>query len=530
MMMMMNPTKSPTRRTRAAFALLVLGGGLATWSAARAVSQDERGVVALRAFMPPAPPSPEDVIMLQLRDGTVRFGAIDEHDRLGLDFIKLEDSGRVRIPWGFLDPTQSESLRTKFGYVQTEVEEALVEAERLLLHGGGVVEGVVVSREGQTYLVKTNGTMLQLPKERVRAIESNIQVPALDVYTREEMYARYAEQADMESAKSVLELARKSESILAFDKAIENYERAIALGIDVESKAEGALAAARVKAENQEQVEVLREAEQLRKRGDFDEALTILRTFPEQYEDSPLVEDSRQALVKMLDARERAAIELTHQRWNHWADKLTRAKARDATFEEARTWATEEASREIGRRVHEDLVAKISEEIQFEQVKPLWEARRRKGGWKSAGYGRTGTWLLGQDKAQAGGVEEEEPGAAPASELDAQRQAMEQRIKRYIENRRVAQRSASAQDAEDERQQFWESWGGKAKWLFAYYVEESGDYDIRPRPALRKCKTCGGLGAIEQILTGAVPKGDGSALLTCPTCRGVQVSRSIYYR
>ena len=359
--------------------------------------------------------------MLQLRDGTVRFGAIEEHDRQGIEFIKLEDSGRVRIPWSYLDPTQSETLRTKFGYVQTDVEEALVEAERLLLHGGGVVEGVVVSREGQTYLIKTNGTLLKLPKERVRTIESNIQVPALDVYTREEIYALYAEQADMDSADSVLELARKSESILAFDKAIENYEKAIALGLDDDSKAKGALAAARVKAANQEQVEVLREADQLRKRGKFDEALTILRTFPEQYEDSPLVEDARKALAKMLDARDQAAIELTRRRWGYWADKLTRAKARDATFEEARTWATEEASREIQRHVHEDLVAKISEEILIENVKPLWEQRRRKGGWKSAGYGRSGTWLLGRDKAQAGGVDDEGPSGAPNSELDAQR-------------------------------------------------------------------------------------------------------------
>ena len=47
---------------------------------------------------------------------------------------------------------------------------------------------------------------------------------------------------------------------------------------------------------------------------------------------------------------------------------------------------------------------------------------------------------------------------------------------------------------------------------------------------------CGGTGALEVIYTGGGPSADGkggnpgSSLNKCPTCRGVQIERRLYYR
>lgn len=485
-------------------------------------------------FAAPAPIEPGEVMMLKLRTGDLHFGAIEEHTPESIEFVRLDTGGRATVPWSMLEPTQSEELRTKFGYVQTEVEEALVEGERLVLDGGGSVEGVIVSREGQNFVIKTDGNLQVLPKIRVRSIETGIQIPALDVYSREEMYSLYAADADETSAESQLDLARKCESILDFTHAVDHYEAALELGLADDREAEragGALAAARVKSANQEQLDVLRGADQLRKRGRYDEALAITRAFPGTYEDSPLVEDARKAELRILSDRDKAASDMTRRRWIYWAKRLTRERAREGSFEETRTWAIEAASEEIQARVHTELVAKISQEIGLEDVRGLWEARRKRS-YEAATYGSAGTWLLGEDRANRGAEEEQTQRPGPVSAIDAERQALEERIRRYVDNQRVAARGRSNAEAEDERESFWRSWSasGRAQWVFSYYVEESGDFELRARPYLRPCKTCAGRGAIELLVTGTVLRGENASLARCPLCQGVRVVRRIYFR
>ena len=232
-----------------------------------------------------------------------------------------------------------------------------------------------------------------------------------------------------------------------------------------------------------------------------------------------------------MSDRDKAATDLTRRRWIYWARRLTRERARESGFEETRTWALEAASEEIQAIVHEELVAKISEEIGLEDVRELWEARRKRT-YEAATYGSAGTWLLGEDRANRGAEEEQTQRSGPVSAIDAERQALEERIKRYVDNQRVAQRARSAADAEDERETFWEDWSasGRAQWAFSYYVEESGDFELRPRPYLRPCKSCAGRGAIEMLVTGTVLRGENASLGRCPLCRGVRVVRRIYFR
>lgn len=530
----MSDTKPSRPMILARTCVLALGVGIAFVGFSRlgsAVPNAPQEDVPL--FQAPAPPEPGDVMMLQLRNGQIQWGAIEDHTPERIDFVRLDNSGAVTLPWSLLDPVQAGDLRTKFGYVSIEVEEALVEGERLVLEGGGTMEGVIVSREGDHYVIKTDGNLVTLPKIRVRNIEKGVQLNALDVYSRDEIYGIYAAETDFESAESVLELAEKCESILDFRHAAEHYGAALALGLeeDQATKIQGALAAAEIKAENQEQLDLLRGADQLRKRGRFDEALAILRAFPEQFEGSPLVEDSRKAEQKMLLARDAAAADYTRRRWYYWAQRLTREKARRGGFEECRTWAIEGASEEIQIKIHEELVEKVSEEIALEDVRTLWEARRKRS-YIAATYGSSGTWLLGRDKANEGAAEDEGPAAGPVSAVDAERQALEERIKRYVENQRVTQRSRNSEDADDERETFWASWSasGRAQWLHSYYAEESGDFEVRPRPYLKACQTCGGRGGVELLVTGTVLRGESASLAECPLCHGVQVVRRVYFR
>lgn len=482
-------------------------------------------------FQRPALPAPEDVIMLQLRDGRIRWGAISDHGPETFEFTLLDTGGRVSIPWSLIDPRQTETLRTEFGYVDVEAEEALVDAERLLLQGGGVVEGVIVSREGDSFLVKTDGNLQRVPKVRVRGIESGVRLPALDVYSREELYGLYLAETDTTSADAQLALALRCESILDFVHASTHFEEALELGLTVDvAKVEGMLARALVKAENQEQLEYLRDSDRLRKRKRFDAAQAMLTAFPETFPDSTLLEDARKQEVRLGRARDAEGKKLVRSRWKHWARKLCRERGRDDNFEAARTWAVEQASADITQKVLADVQKRITAAATEEDVRQLWLARDR-GRYHSVTYG-VATWMLGKDRAQAGGEAESETPAAAVSKVDQERKAVEDRIKRYLDNQRVARRSGSANDDDDASQTYWTSMAAldRGVWLQAYYIEESGDLDVRARPRFRNCKTCAGAGAIQLLVTGAVPKGEQASVALCPTCRGVQIVRTVYFR
>ncbi len=484
-------------------------------------------------FTPPSPPAPDEVIMLQLRDGTIRWGAIQAHSPSMLEFRRLETSGLASVPWSLLDPVQSEALRKEFGYIEVEVDEAYVEGDRLVLEGGGNVEGVIVSREGRNFLVKTEGTLQVVPKARVRGIESGIQLAALDVYSREELYGLYLAESDIQSPESMLQLARKCESILDFPHAAEHYKQALDLGLETDrSAAEGMLARAEVKAANQEQVEYLRHVDYLRKRGQFDKAVEKIDGFEIAFKGSALVEDARKQKTKLLLARDDAARELVQRRWPYWAKILTRKQSLENSLEVARSWAGEDASAAIQTLVHADVQKKVTEAITLEEVRGLWEKRKRLR-YSPASYREDGTWLLGTEAAQRG-LEDEgaRPKAGPVSEVDAQRVAIEERIKRYMQNQRLARTTQTGAAASDDYQTFWNTYsqGARAGWLLAYYIENSGDFEMRPRPDLRACKTCAGTGGIELLVTGTVRGDQTDGLAPCPLCHGVQYSRRIYYR
>ena len=91
----------------------------------------------------------------------------------------------------------------------------------------------------------------------------------------------------------------------------------------------------------------------------------------------------------------------------------------------------------------------------------------------------------------------------------------------------------------------------KAQWLRAYYVEFSGDFELRDHPRLHNCPTCGGKGVLEIINAGAGTsagqdqggrggrgsrggsnnnRGNGLQMVSCGTCRGVGRFRRVYYR
>lgn len=473
-------------------------------------------------------------LLLRLRDGSTHWGTIAEHDPDGVRFERLGDGGVARVPWGMLDPVQERELRETFGYVDVSTEELTIPAESIELHGGEEIVGVIVSREGDQFLVKVGGNLQAIPKSRVRAVTGGLRVPALDVYEREEIYARELARADPEDATSQYELARLCERILDFGHAAEHY--AAALALDPERRADEiafALERAKIKAAQQEQIDFLREVDTLRKRGRYDEALERVRAFASAFPGSLLVPDAKRKETLVLAARDDAISELVRQRWHYWLARLARraAVAEGSTYAKAVEYAEEGLAEQIRANVLADVQERISPGLDADDVARFWEQRDKRR-WRLASYG-LGTWLLGEEQALAGEDTETEAEREPEGELATQRAELEEKIERFLRNQTLARDARTRSDSADEYEEFWRTFppSGRAQWIRARYAETSGDVEVHPRPRFGRCPSCGGTGVREVLYTGGGGTGSGDlTLIRCTTCHGIGAIRRIQYR
>jgi len=478
---------------------------------------------------PGAPP-----LLLRLRDGATHWGSILKHDADGLDFVLLSHGGQARVPWMLLEPRQSAELQKDFGYVEVSSDEVLIEADRLLLVSGEEVLGKIVSREGEHFLVKVEGNLQAVPKTRVASVQGGVPVPALDVYSQEELYQQYLAQADPTDPESLLELARGCERILDFAHAAEHYQMLGELAPDFMAEAVAeALDRAQRSALLQEQIEFLRDADQLRKRKSFDDALAKVALFSQQFPDSPMLDRARRLEMRIQEARYEALRAFVRIQWHDRLRKLARERARETTYVEALTYAEEQLSQDIAAAVLSDVHKRISESVQESELRELWN-KRDKVVYQLASYGE-GTWLLGEDRARKGLDEaQDEEGKSPTTQMDAERAKLEEKIKRFIKNQEAARRAKRQQGETEDYELFWKGFdlSGRAQWIRAYYAEFSGDMELAPRPRFQSCPGCGGRGVREVVHVGGTgTAGDSGLVLNrCELCQGIGVLRKVRYR
>src|SRR5206468_3786506 len=124
--------------------------------------------------------------------------------------------------------------------------------------------------------------------------------------------------------------------------------------------------------------------------------------------------------------------ELVVSQWYKWADRLATQQARleTGTMEAALTYATDKMKDDVLAAVHKDLQRTVGASVKPEEVKKIWEERKRVRS-RRASYGQ-GTWLLGDAAAMKEyGKEKEKPDEAPKTGAEKQRSEMEAKIKRY---------------------------------------------------------------------------------------------------
>jgi hypothetical protein len=505
------------------------------------------GLVALavpaRAQEPSA--AAPDPTMLRLYDGSILWGAIVGHDAETLHFERLDNGGRLEVPWSRLDPALSDELLEKYGYVDHSGDELYVETDWLKLTDGTEVIGQIVNRTPTELWVKTSTTIAPVPMLKIEGSALRIQVPALDVFTREELYQQELARLDPASAQSQWDMSIHCERIYDFAHAVEHLEAARKLDPQFKpSEVATAIGRNSLKVQQQTQLDALRAIDSLRIRGRFDEALKAVEAFVAANETSPLVQDARRKKAQVEKAREQKLRERAAEVWHALAARLTRNKAREPglTFEAAVTWCEEGLPNELLEATTQEIVRTVSPSATPELIRRFWK-ERKPSRWRRSSYGQ-GTWLLGIDEARKGLDPEEEKKKAdkPGNEADAARKELADRLNRYMQAQQM-QRNArsSAEDEESEQETFWQKEfpvDSKGFWMLAYFAERSGDFEL-DKPQGQNCPDCGGKGKREILNAmgrqnagnnGQAPNGARTELVDCPMCHAVGVFRRVRFR
>lgn len=506
-------------------------------------AQDSSGAAGGAPNAPPSSAEEETPTMFRLHSGGVLWGTLRAHSPEGVEVVRLDTGGLARMPWSFLDPSQAEGLRLLYGYDEVEGEELMVDAERIRLNDGSEVVGVVDGRTDEHLYIRTSSARVPIPLANVVGAPTRVQVAALDVYTKEELYQRRAQELagvlaieGEAGAIAQVELAEYAERLFDYTHALDHYTRAAEL--DPEHRPafiSAAIKRATEKAALQEQVDYLADIDRLRARKRFGEAVELLNAFDDVFPDSPLMADLTRMRERVAKYQERYLREEIVRLWHSQTLKLTRAAVREAeSYEEVLAILDGELIESLELKLVAELQS-IAPEIEVEEIRRMWQERDR-GRIRSASYG-IGTWMLGEERALAVPKEDtdEEKPTTSRGARDEARKVLAERLDRYMKNQQV-QRRAQGGDADDGAEspsEFWKRWSlsNRSQWALAYFVEFSGEFQVA-RVRLYNCRECGGTGAKEVVFTGSAIADStaGSRLYRCSVCHGLGRVRRIQYR
>jgi tetratricopeptide (TPR) repeat protein len=496
-------------------------------------------------FAAPAParaqePAPE-VLMLELRDGAFRFGTIQSHDPEGFVFVRLDNGGSAHLSWSMLDPRQADELRRRFGYVDLQSEEVTMIADKLTTVDGKEVIGLILDRTPNELLIKQAGSTITLAKDRIAGAAVPIEVPVRSIYTREELYARELAAVPGTDAASNYEIARYCEKVLDFAHAAEHYQKVVKLDPNFHADdLQAALARTAEKAKNSEQLEYLSDVDTLVARRQYDEALARADAFAERFPGSPFVNESKKKHERVLKARDAFLADFVRVHFHECVGRLARNASTKMTYEQTIGYLEATLKTELLAAVTKDVQA-LTKQLDADAVHKLFAARdRKKLRWERASYGM-GTWLLGKERALKGEqpTDPKDAAAKAPTDNDKKRAALNEQIKRFLQNREMVAKSKSDGEQTEDREAFWREFSsaGRSQWILAYFAEYGGEFDVSPKPLFDNCRECGGTGVRIISLAGAnVAQTQGNKPTAteekknCEACHGLGRVRRISYR
>jgi hypothetical protein len=487
-------------------------------------------LLASALFLPALLPQDEDLYeVVRVVDGRLMVGEIIDHDLDGLTVLSARNGGTYRLTWENLFPGEAERLKTGFGY-RVDFSMPTVSADRLLLVNGRQITGRILRRDSREIEIRSRSLTLVVPTTRLAAPPEKVVVDASEVLTPEQFYLERLPQISADDALEQFEFARQLEAVSGYEFAKTHLEMASVLAVGDDAllgRIEAARPRIELAIEHREETDKIKEIRSLMYRERFALAEKKLEEFAEMHADSPIYDDYLKVAEKFEAQREEAMIRFLRRNWHKRAAALLKKKALDrkAKVDGLQNYATTELPK-LMREVMAEELADMKEGVDPAEVEQLWSRRsEQKPKRHQAGFGN-GTWVLGEARAQAGLKIEE------AEENDGRTEAereLQNRYKRYLENLERSRRAAGTNE-EVSPDDWWKGASASARfqWLLAFYAEFSGDFDL-VRVIFDNCPTCNGKGYVEVRVLGSGKSGQDQRR-KCPTCHGVLIKRSIFFR
>ena len=480
--------------------------------------------------------------LIQLRNGQFIFGDVLEVDEQGIVVVRHDTGGRVALGWSQVHPPQRDALQIAYGLRSAgDVEEVMIEADRVRLKNGEEVVGILVGETVDSYFFQARGNRIAAPKSQAAGPVDKVMVRALEVKTREQLSREKEGELDLETADGLLELARYLRAIHALSDAQSRFQELAEAhpGFHPQEVA-GELRSLEQEVPEQAAHDQLEEIKRLRARHRWDAALALAGDFRTTFPRSKLTGDVLRISDRIESERSAGLKKEIVTTWHTVASKEARklALSKKLKVEEVQEFLTDPDgfSQTIRTKVL-SAVQRLSEEADDALVRSLWADRGKVGREQNASYG-TGTFILGLDAARKGIVEGEED---PASGSGALPRDIQEKLKKYLENRekekerrggrggRGGRGSSNAAGPEPPTPDDWwlrATTSERARWALAYYAEFGADMEI-VKPTGRRCRTCKGAGEISLVVAS---NGSSKAAVDCPTCQRIGLERSVRFK
>ncbi|MBI3817716.1 MAG: hypothetical protein HY286_03410 [Planctomycetes bacterium] len=487
-----------------------------------------------------------------MRDGEILVGEISSHDEDALDIKRLDNGGLVHLRWSQLAPPFERSLRTRLGYIYDREEEVLVDADELTLADGTKRVGRVVSQTNDQIVLKDSKSTLSYARSILSGAPGRVRVPALEVYTKDELYNDKLSTIDATTAEGNLDLARYLEQVDDFGRAIQhaNEVKKIDPNFHAHELVE-LLKHLEEKKARQDEIDYLQELESQRSQRHFDKAIMMCTEFAAKFPKSSATTrtDVEKRKKNIAEAKHIYQIDKVWIAYHRAARTVLRVKAvdRKIALDDARSYAR-------GGEVRKDILASVLKtlqndfkEITEQDVASLWKDRGKRAKLDHVGYGR-GTFVLGKDgaKKNVSNMIGAKTGAAGKSnpELDAMAKKLQAMLQKAQAPQNINQKQL---DPADEWWQVVATAFEREQFLLSTFVEFGGEMQDMIFTA-RPCVGCGGQGQLPvtsgSSAPGGVTVGSGGnrnnnnnqpqqssvSYADCPTCHGIGFERLIDYR
>lgn len=468
---------------------------------------------------------------VQLSDGRMLLASVEEADGEGLRVRRLDNGGVLELRWDHLSTASATKWKRKFDLMGESQDEILVRADEVIYLNNGTrqsIIGRITDATGDPLVVQSKGVPYRVPRNNLQRVHK-VEVPATQVYTKEEFYSVYlGEHAPGDNANKHMLLAEDLIKFRDYDRASIHLDKAKELD-NASDKPKLVTLIDRLKRFKAaaKELGIIEQIQIARSRGtqkEFVKGVELITKFETDFPKTKLKTEFDREKSRFELARTRFYTQRVADLWRRNIRSVAEKQVGSEGF-------TLQAARDFAENDMGDaIVVKLAKTLSLEgpEIEAMWSKRASYSTGKRTenfNYG-IGSWVLGdkeilkdtavQKSLDNQGSQKKEPAG---KDRDIERFA--KLLRQAMERRRSATQAGTEKKAQtDEGWWLDASKQERVGWLRAYYAEYSGQLVVT-YASVQQCISCYGEGTTPEV------GGDGKPVRSkCFLCQGTKWLRS----